>query len=213
MLLQVQDLVAEIPALAHLPGGIDAALRTKLSQPVRLRYCSAITRLFTFIWAHWPGSPLLPVAVPMLLLFLQSVFNTAQSTSPVDTTVRAVNWIHRIYGHPEVIDATINNTRSGWAKMVSSRIRHTAMITTAQIAAMMAYAIEQNIEQNKHPSVVSIQLVFLRGSFSHFYRNVQKPANSTRVISHHCTNARCAVVCRAFIGTISKTNWNRHCHC
>jgi hypothetical protein len=133
---------------------------------------SAITRLITFIWAHWPGSPLLPVAVPMLLLFLQSVFNTAQSTSPVDTTVRAVNWIHRSYGHPEVIDATINNSRSGWAKMVSSRIRHTAMITTAQIAAMMAYAIEQNIEQNKHPSVVSIQLVFLRGSFSHFYRNV-----------------------------------------
>ena len=70
VLLKVHELVAEIPALAHLPGRINTALRTNLSWPVIQRYAKAMARYFTFIITHWQCR-LLPVDIPRLLLFLQ----------------------------------------------------------------------------------------------------------------------------------------------
>jgi integrase len=143
VLLEVQDLAAEIPALAHLPGGIDTALRTNLTRPVAQRYMKAVSNLFQFILTHWPRSTLLPIAIPILLLYLQSIYTEEQSVSRIDTTVRAITWFHRIYGHPIISDGTLTAARAGWARMSSSRIKHTAHISSAQIATMLKYAMDQ----------------------------------------------------------------------
>jgi integrase len=140
--LKVHELVAEIPALAHLPGRINTALRTNLSWPVIQRYAKAMARYFIFITTHWQCR-LLPVDIPRLLLFLQSIFEESESVSRIDTTVRAANWLHRMYGHPELTDATLTGARTGWVKLTSSRVKHTAHISTPQLAAMIDYALQQ----------------------------------------------------------------------
>jgi hypothetical protein len=45
-----------------------------------------------------------------------------------------------MYGHPELTDATPTGVRSGWVK----RAKHTAHISTLQLAAMIDYALQQH---------------------------------------------------------------------
>jgi len=111
---------------------------------VHQRYFKAIQKVWGFAAMHWPALPRLPVLVPILLLFLQTLFDTSGLSSPIETTVRAVNYIHRIYGHPELNDPTLSAARSGWRHLAAARVRHTAMITTDQISSLIAYALHQN---------------------------------------------------------------------
>jgi hypothetical protein len=55
----------------------------------------------------------------------------------IDTTVRGVNWLHRMHGHRELTDATLTAARSGWLKCTSSHANHTAHISTLQLDAMI----------------------------------------------------------------------------
>ena len=99
--------------------------------------------MFAFIAQHWPACPPLPVQVPMLLLLLQSMFEATGLSSPLDTMVRAANYVHRMFGHPELVDDTLTAARAGWRRIASSRVKHTAMISTEQIASLIAYTIAQ----------------------------------------------------------------------
>ena len=139
----MDELVAEAPTLAHLPRGVDTALRASLSWPVVQRYARAMHTLFTFIDTHWAGPPLLPVEAPRLLLFLQHTFEEHGVMSRIDTTVRAVNWFHRMHGHPEVMSTTLDHARRGWALRLSHRVKHTSNISTVEITTIIKFALKQ----------------------------------------------------------------------
>ena len=142
-LTEAAALVAEIPALAHLPKGLDVTLRAHLSWPVIQRYARAMNVLFEFSDTHWPERPVLPVQAPALLIFLQHTFNEYETVSRVDSTIRAVNWFHKVNGLPEVVSATIAAARLGFAKISASRTTHTAVATTEQVAALIEFCLAQ----------------------------------------------------------------------
>jgi integrase len=48
-----------------------------------------------------------------------------------------------MFGHPEIVDATLTAARAGWRRIASSRVKHTAMISTEQIAALMDHSLKQ----------------------------------------------------------------------
>ena len=48
-----------------------------------------------------------------------------------------------MFGHPDIVDGSLTAARAGWRRIASSRVKHTAMISTEQIAALVAHAIAQ----------------------------------------------------------------------